>query len=281
VPLIYTPTGTTVLFWLDVWNDNLLPEKFPRLFTFAKNQKNYVPAFLEPSDLAEHFHLPLSDQAFHEFQELQELVQGIQLNDEGKDQWHYIWGSQKYRSKSFYSHLYRNFQPPRVFPWIWDSRCSNKLRVFTWLLLMNRLNTRNILKRKKFKIEGNNYDCVLCNSHNEETAMHLFFTCPFAKSCWQLIGLEWHLGVPFFQMIESAKQSYNNNFFMEIFIIAAWQIWKQRNDLIFENRPASLNSWRRSFKDECTNQAVGFKVFQPSPCSLEFLCCTFFSLLFL
>jgi len=82
-------------------------------------------------------------------------------------------------------------------------------------------------------------------------------------------------------MIESAKQSYNNNFFMEIFIIAAWQIWKQRNGLIFENHLASLNSWRRSFKDECTNQAVGFKVFQPSPCSLEFLCCTFFSLLFL
>ena len=64
------------------------------------------------------------------------------------------------------------------------------------------------------------------------------------------------------QMTESAKQSYNNNFFMEIFIIAAWQIWKQRNGLIFENRPASLNSWRRSFKDECTNQAVRFKVTQ-------------------
>jgi hypothetical protein len=32
--------GTTVLFWLDVWNGHCLQEKLPRLFTFARNQKN-------------------------------------------------------------------------------------------------------------------------------------------------------------------------------------------------------------------------------------------------
>jgi len=51
----------------------------------------------------------------------------------------------------------------------WDSKCCNKLRVFTWLLLMDRLNTRNILKRKKQKLEGDNYNCVLCNRNMEET----------------------------------------------------------------------------------------------------------------
>jgi hypothetical protein len=60
-------------------------------------------------------------------------------------------------------------QPPRPFVWIWDSKCANKIKVFTWLLLMDRLNVRNILRRKKHKLQDNNYNCVICSSQCEET----------------------------------------------------------------------------------------------------------------
>jgi hypothetical protein len=63
--------------------------------------------------------------------------------------------------------------------------------------------------------------------------MHLFFLCPFATRCWQQIGLQWQLGVPFFQMIGRAKQDFNQKIFMEVLKVAAWIIWKQRNGLIF------------------------------------------------
>jgi len=141
--------GSTVLFWLDVWNGFFLQEKLPRLFTFAKNQKIPVAAFLSTPDMSTLFHLPLSEQAYQEFQELQEIIQSVQMTQTDKDQWHYIWGSSKYTSKSFYNHLYKDFHPPKPFLWIWKSRCRNKLRVFSWLLLMDRLNTRSLLKRKK------------------------------------------------------------------------------------------------------------------------------------
>jgi len=75
----------------------------------------------------------------------------MQVREEDNDQWHYIWRSQKYTAKNFYNHIYKEFQPPRPFLWIWDSRCCNKLRVFSWLLFMDRLNTRNLLKRKKIQ----------------------------------------------------------------------------------------------------------------------------------
>ncbi|CAO2201894.1 unnamed protein product [Urochloa humidicola] len=251
--------GTTVLFWLDVWNGQLLQEKLPRLFSFAKNQKISVAKFFEAPHTAQHFHLPLSDEAHQEYQELQNIIQDLQMNEEEKDKWFYIWGSEKYTSRNYYNHRYKNFQPPRPFLWIWESRCTNKLRVFFWLLMMDRLNTRNILRRKNLQIEGNNYSCVLCQSNSEETAMHLFFSCSFAKKCWQEIGVQWDMSTPFFQMLQHAKQNFNHSCFMEIIIIAAWQIWKQRNGLIFENCPATFTSWKRKFKEECLIQAVRIK----------------------
>jgi hypothetical protein len=56
---------------LDIWNDLLLHEKLPRLFTFAKKSKD-LSGFLSTIDLASHFHLPLSEQSYEEYQERRE-----------------------------------------------------------------------------------------------------------------------------------------------------------------------------------------------------------------
>ena len=75
---------------------------------------------------------------------------------------------------------------------------------------MDRLNTRNILKRKKHKLEGNNYNCVLCSNNVEETAFH----CPFSQACWRLLGIHWDFGGDFFPNDErqnSSSKSRNND----------------------------------------------------------------------
>jgi hypothetical protein len=82
--------GTTVLFWSDVWNDHLLQQKSPRLFSFAKNKNISVAQFLLNSLLETQFHLPLSVQAFQEHQQLQQLIQQLQVSENTKDTWHYI-----------------------------------------------------------------------------------------------------------------------------------------------------------------------------------------------
>jgi hypothetical protein len=116
--------------------------------------------------------------------------------------------------------------------------------------MMDRLNRRNIIRRKKLKLEGNNYNCVLCNMNVEEMAFHLFFTCSFSQLCWQFLGIQWNLTSDFFQMIIQAKQAFPYPFFMEVFIISAWKIWMQHNNFIFNRGPPSFSCWRRCLKDE-------------------------------
>ena len=130
---------------------------------------------------------------------------------------------------------------------------------FSWLLLMDRLNTRNLLRRRNFHIEGNNYTCVLCNGNAEETAFHLFFSCSFSKSCWKAIGIDWRINLHFFQMMKRARQDFQHWFFMEVFIIATWHIWKQRNNLIFEGRRPTVRDWISKFIDEARLQAHRIK----------------------
>jgi hypothetical protein len=48
---------------------------------------------------------------------------------------------------------------------------------------MERLNVRNTLRRKKRKLERNDYTCVLCPRGREEITFHLFFSCPFSQEC--------------------------------------------------------------------------------------------------
>jgi hypothetical protein len=114
----------------------------------------------------------LSPEAFQEYQDLQEIIQRIQVGENEMDSWQYIWGSGTYTSKKYYNLPFKNIKQPSPFLWNRDSRCCHKLRTFTWLLLMDRLDTRNLLRKKNYNIEGNNYSCVLCNGSTEETAFH-------------------------------------------------------------------------------------------------------------
>jgi hypothetical protein len=235
-----------MLFWSDVWNDNLLQHNIPRLFSFAKNKNILVAAFLQNTSLENQFHLPLSEQPFQEYHQLQQIIQQTQVSENSKDSWNYIWGSFTCSASKFY-HLPYNNITPRPYVWIWDSKCANNIKVFTWLLLMDRLNVRNILRRKRHKLQDNNYNCVICSCHYEETTFQLFFSCSFRARCWQHLGITWRFDLQFHAMMEEANQSFSSAFFMEFFIIGAWQIWKERNNLIFSRATLPSGHGRLGF----------------------------------
>jgi hypothetical protein len=253
--------GSTVLFWSDVWNDNLLQHRLPRLFSFAKNTNISVAAFLQNASLENQFHLPPQNRPFRTT--ISSNRSFIKLKFRKTAKTHGITSGvlPLTRHLSFTtSHTRMSHPPPpRPFVWIWDSKCANKIKVFTWLLLMDRLNVRNILRRKRHKFQDNNYYCVPCSGHCEETTFHLFFSCSFSARCWQHLGITWRFDLQFHAMMEEA---FNSDFFMEFFIIGAWQIWKERNNLIFSRATPSFRSWKVGVLDEAVLQSNRFKGFK-------------------
>lgn len=79
--------GSTTLFWDDLWSPQLLVDAFPRLFSFAKSDHSSVKQIMQAQDLESIFVLPLSQDAYQEFQDLRLYIQNIVYDEDGKDQW--------------------------------------------------------------------------------------------------------------------------------------------------------------------------------------------------
>jgi hypothetical protein len=119
------------------------------------------------------------------------------------------WGSVLFSASKVYRHLSGHMPLHAAYKWLWKSSCQNKHRVFFWLIIKGRLNTRSMLRRKNMELES--YNCVLCNTQVEETIDHLFINCPFASQIWNLIGLQVDQNLTPFQNFEFIKAQINRN----------------------------------------------------------------------
>jgi hypothetical protein len=173
-------SGNSCLLWDDLWAGNVSKLEFPELHSFAKKPNISLVQARTQMDLASLFNLPLSVQAFDQWALLECVIQNLP-ETEDCDVWSYIWGSNSYSSSKAYKHLMGTCNVHPVFKWIWKSCCKHKHKVFFWLLVQDRLSTRNILRRKNMHLQS--FNCVLCNESCEETVEHLFLKCRISRSC--------------------------------------------------------------------------------------------------
>jgi hypothetical protein len=132
---------------------------------------------------------------------------------------------------------------------IWKSKALPKLKVLCWLLMMDRLNMRELMLRKNWNLDSGP-DCALCLRADLETRDHLFFGCDFALQCWEFLDIQWGLSNTFTGDFVAAKTAFTGPCFMEVFACAAWNIWRIRNDFIFKNLPVSFNRWKVGFQSD-------------------------------
>ena len=135
--------------------------RFPHLYFFYADQHVSVHDLAQMDDLFSAFHLPLSAASHTEFLMLQSILMTVQLSDTA-DIW--IWPHSKgvFRTKAIYDRAHSHIQVDPTLKWIWKCSCTLKLKVFGWILLMGRLNTRDMMKRRHWNVEDDT--CALCNT---------------------------------------------------------------------------------------------------------------------
>jgi hypothetical protein len=97
--------GSSVLFWKDDWNHGIMQNNYPCLYSYVLNEDCSVADFCSTNDLTDLFHLPLTPEAFNEWEQLQSTIEeNLHITLEN-DTWKYKWGG-KFTSKSFYNYCF-------------------------------------------------------------------------------------------------------------------------------------------------------------------------------
>jgi len=210
-----------------------------------KNKAISVSKVYAQHHLPDLFSLPLSAEAYTQLSAVQSFLQHFPLTTD-HDKWDSNWG--EFSASKTYKFLIGHRNTHQVYKWLWSCFCQPKHKGFFWLLLKDRLSTRNILRRKHMHLES--YNCVLCQLSVKETCEHLFIECPFAKDCWNLLGVTLQNGININDCILQLKEQSHPKFFMMVAILMCWAIWTVRNDLICKNLQPEIQAAKEIFRKE-------------------------------
>jgi hypothetical protein len=86
-------------------------------FSYARNKLISVHKAVSSDTFPDLFHLPMSEEALVQMQNLQANLESISLSD-GKDKWSYTWGSHIFSSSKVYKTLVDHPATHLAFRWI-------------------------------------------------------------------------------------------------------------------------------------------------------------------
>ncbi|KAF1868903.1 hypothetical protein Lal_00048182 [Lupinus albus] len=146
---------------------------------------------------------------------------------------------------------------------LWRSKASLNVTCFAWRLFQDRIPTKDALSRRGVTTIGtDDILCSFCREHSE-SSHHLFSSCSFTFSVWQLVYnwlgisvvLHHNTSTHFLNHMGLVKDKKCYKVWSVVWLATVWAIWLSRNDLIFNsnlNTPQQILDSARNGMDFTT-----------------------------
>lgn len=186
-------------FWEDRWlgEGELLKVRFPRLYSLEVNKTVLVSERLGAGgSVSWCWRRSLFVWELNLVESLTDLLSRVTIDDNLSDSW--TWqkaAGHTYTVAEEYKQIVREMDDAQehIVAWsemIWIRWTPQRLKFFVWRVLLDRIATLRNLKRRRILGDEESTACRLCESQEDESVFHIFFTCSFANSVWKLI-LSW------------------------------------------------------------------------------------------
>ncbi|KAJ4815734.1 RNA-directed DNA polymerase (reverse transcriptase)-related family protein [Rhynchospora pubera] len=234
--------GKNTLFWLDTWFENYpLALRFPRLFQKTKKPRAKFCEVWFQGRIRLYLSRGNPSSLRAEKVQLLEILNGssFPLEHDGIC-WH--WESKGlFTVKSMYDFLSHRGIFDYTAKHLWKLKIPLKVKLFSWLVLNNRISTKDFLARRGMDVD---LVCSFCDSN--ESVDHLFLTCSFTAVFWLFYNQTNKWGF----LVEGG--SFRENWLRAIslpkakripvltfFTAVIWSFWKERNNRVFNESVGS------------------------------------------
>jgi hypothetical protein len=147
---------------------------------------------------------------------------------------------------------------------VWKAWAPPKCRFFAWLAVQNRLWTSDRLAIRGWPHQPN---CQLCRCQLE-TARHILFECRYSRRVWQQaaswlscpslltdLGTGRDTVLQYWHAITASPSACPKGLQTAVTLIG-WELWKERNARVFNNKAYTPSTLMQRIKDEGANWIV-------------------------
>ena len=130
--------------------------------------------------------------------------------------------------------------------WIWKAPTLPRIKSFLWQCAHNSIAVKDCLTRRGVVEDGK---CPICN-REVETILHALRDCPRVHLVWRQIGVQlsnyefWNSNLTNWLNLNgrmNTNQPAGKPPWKILFPFAIWNIWKYRNDFVFNRKMQNLN----------------------------------------
>lgn len=233
--------GKTIRFWEDTWaGTHKLKDAFPKVYEKALDKQCLVSSQGSGTSATWRWHILLRERrsVLQDLERMMSLIGEYGISDDKDKPGWVLSKSGIYTVNSLYKRMtIRGIGCP-IYKHIWNIIVPLKVKIFMWILLKNRFQTKGNLVFKGWRGDPR---CAMCLT-TVETSEHLFAECAEIKSLWEDLIEGSNIILPsggttlWDSLIRVFSTSKYNDLPHLLIPTTTWCIWNERNNVIFKDR---------------------------------------------